>query len=1228
MKRGVVHNESIDGRFVLEEKLGEGSVGSIWRAVEMPHRRAVALKLLRAEVADLPQLRRRFAREARAASRLRHRNIAAVVDYGVSDGGRMYIAMELLEGVLVTELIRRGLSLNHLLDLTDQLLAGLAHAHARGVIHRDLKPGNLMVVDSRLPETVGTLKIVDFGIARLESEPDDGETAQDRVIGTPRYMSPEQAAGQRQLEPATDLYNVGLILYEFIAGHPPFGDQKWMEVMSSHVHEEVPPLDPRPELEVPGRLVEFVDRALVKEPDQRWSSAAEMRHVVAEIREMAQASPGAKRRPASVGDTEQHMAPTVDEMARTRRDLTAVETLEENRRLEARRTFNGGVVGARQRIPFVGRRDERRRLCRIVDRVRSRSRGSVVLMEGTAGVGKTRLTMWLKEWAEEEGFLRGHIGAFTRGNAEGMRGLREVLDSLFGTRGMGRGEVVGRVAHRLEQWGYDDAVDPGRLADFMRPGDNESSQAKLLSPTKLSAAIARIFEMAAERRPRLIIFDDLHWAGPEVGEFLDHLAVQMRHRNMPLMVIGTVRTEDLEQNPPLAERIASLSRYVGETVERFDLDQLDAESGRQLVRYVLPVDDGLADLIYRRSGGNPLHLVLLVRYLRQEGLLEWADGRWVPGDEAAVRDAVPPSLADLFRVRVGQVESRYGSGGRLEALLQRAAVAGPRFTYEILREMIELEGDDERIEHFEDDFDRLLGEGLLIESHGRREDWYAFSHGVVRDYFLDQIGAVTRRRRFHQLAARAREEVADEQTGAMASAIAEHWEQAKNHAAALKWYLKATRTALRSTTLRQAATAAEGALRIMEELLDFNGEPLQDLEIDEFRKRCEAVGIEPHTYTAVAVQLGDLHEDFGEYDRSEQYYRRIVRLVGAEPPAIEWIRGALAESWLGLGHLAWQRGDFEAADWAFDRAHRLVDDRKAHEELGARAVRGLARVSWHRGEYDRAANLAEQALESAIARGDDIGKAKANWLLGEVARIRGNDQQARHRFETSQSLYEKVDRPKGVARVLLSRAQVARYQKEFGRAEKLYQRALRRYQKLGNRRGVGQCYNGLGDVARFCNDYEEARRLYRRALEIYEAIGARYDVAVVYTNLGLTAMRRDESESARRLLEAAAELVDDEEYPYLQAGVEFNLALVEALCGDDESSAEILERVFELADEFPIPDLDYAEPLEELGKLRSEEGRKDEALKLWQRARDIYGELALTDDRVRLERMMSRQLDE
>ncbi|MFU8807132.1 MAG: protein kinase domain-containing protein, partial [Bradymonadaceae bacterium] len=509
----------------------------------------------------------------------------------------MYMTMELIDGMLLTEVVRQGLSLAHILELTDGLLAGLAHAHARGVIHRDLKPGNVLMAASQLPDRLGVAKIVDFGIATLLTEGGDGDTEHGEVVGTPRYMSPEQAAGDRQITPRADLYNVGLILYELVCGTPPFGHTKGLAVMSLHVHEAIPPMVPRQGIIMAPGLEAFVLRALEKNPIHRWSSAAEMRRELQEVWQSVQTDPRAFRPPHPLGEEElgaKHS--TVEESVvvdaaevPTAVDLPSVWQPPEVAGLD-------GVEGVAsfQRIPFVGRPTERAWLMDIVERTRQVGRGNIVLVEGEAGLGKTRLTMWLKEHAEERGLLHGHIGAFTRGASGGLRGLQEVVDSLFGTRGLGRAQILERIRGRLESWGQVGATDAQPLTDFLRPDEHETGiRHAPSSPGALFAVLARTLEVAARRRPRLIILDDAHWAGTELGDFLDFLAVEMRHRPVPLLVMVTIRTEDLSLNPRLAAKLGALSRYVGETVERLALERLKRASGDELVRALLPVDEEL-----------------------------------------------------------------------------------------------------------------------------------------------------------------------------------------------------------------------------------------------------------------------------------------------------------------------------------------------------------------------------------------------------------------------------------------------------------------------------------------------------------------------------------------------------------------------------------------------------------------------------------------------------------
>ena len=1204
--------ELLDARFRLESRIGAGGMGEVWRATQQGLERTVAIKILQAKFSGLPHLRRRFAREARAAARLGHESIASVYDFGADDQGRMYIVMEFVEGAQLASAIGMGLAVRDVVEVAVRLLHGLAHAHARGVVHRDLKPENILLAGARLPGVVGVPKIVDFGIATLASERKQSasDTDHGQVVGTPQYMSPEQASGVRDLSPRTDLYNVGLILYELLSGRLPFISKDPFEVMTMHVHEPLPRLVPRPGLEVPEELIAIVTRALEKSPEDRWSSAAEMRAALEPLLLRAIQDPSLQKIPQPDSAHDAHT------------DTMFEDTILDNQPVPGAPQHRGE---APPNLPFVGRASDRARLLRIAEECARLRRGRVVLLDGESGSGKTRLAMWLKENMEECGLFRGHIGVATRGGRDGWNAMRESIESLFRTRAMTREALVARIRRKCTSWGQDpDAWDVEALADFLRPQSAREGRARPVS--ELFATLARTLELACGQLPRLLILDDIQWADPELIDLIEYLAVELRHHDIPLVIIATLHVDELAAHPEIDRKLRAMSRYAGESVERMTVERMDLDDARELARAVLPVSDDVLEIVARRAEGNPMHLVVLLRYLRDEGALEQRGQLWHARDLEQVRDGVPPSLADLFQVRVRQIEARRGMDpDQLGDLITRCAVLGRRFSFEVLEAMIRLDGDAEGLTELDDCFDLLLDEGLLTEVVGRGEEWYMFSHGLMRDVWLTTLRQ-RQRRSLHRLAARALEEVYDTRLDVWAAEIAAHWSLARQPDEALGWFWRAAEAARRGFLTRPAREAYERALEIMDERLEAH--PPRPGERPLHPERFELARVDRGRYLSALVHVGDLMEGEGSFDRAEEVYRAVIKLCGKPSAQLDLeVITPLIRAWLGLGHVSWQRGDFAAAQWAFERvAETSRQPQHSHDELRALhagALRGLARIAWQRGDFEQASEWAEVAGDMAADVDDPDGQAEALWVRGEVARVQSHQHEAWQLFEESLALYGRAHSPTGIARNLLSMAQLARYHKDFARARDLYERALERYREVGDRRGIGLCVNGLGEIARFEGRLEDAYAHYLDALEVFERIGATYDIAVAYSNLGLIALRWRDIDSADRYLTAALSLGETDDMPYLVAGVEFNLALVKLLRGEDEQALSLITNASDLSTRIPTVDLDFAEPLEHMAQLSVERDNTTQARALWERARAIYAALDLRADLARVDEALA-----
>jgi len=311
--------EVLGGKYQIVRRLGEGGMGVVYEAIHARIEQRVAIKMLLPDVLELPDVVPRFEREARAAGKLRSENTVRVLDVDMSDGGIPYMVMELLDGTDLGKLLdeQKQLPIADAVDYVLQACNAMAEAHAAGIVHRDLKPANLFVTTGR------KVKVLDFGISKLENDKEARVTATQTVVGTPLYMSPEQVRSAKHVDARTDIWSLGIILYELLSGRTPFEGST--TAAAAAICIDAPPPMAQLRADVPAALEQAILVALQKEPEKRFRTVTELASAISRFGSggvkgpdtlpapiLVQSNPSLPSLPASSGEV-----PAVGDQAKT-----------------------------------------------------------------------------------------------------------------------------------------------------------------------------------------------------------------------------------------------------------------------------------------------------------------------------------------------------------------------------------------------------------------------------------------------------------------------------------------------------------------------------------------------------------------------------------------------------------------------------------------------------------------------------------------------------------------------------------------------------------------------------------------------------------------------------------------------------------------------------------------------------------------------------------------------
>ena len=611
------------GRYLVRRPLGQGGQKKVYLARDDRLDRDVVIALLKTDQLGADSVPR-LIREAQAMARLgSHPNIVTVYDIGDEDG-RPFIVSQYVEGGSVADLLKSAdkhrLSFDQVIRIGSQICQALVHCHSQGIIHRDLKPGNVWLSQD------GTAKLGDFGLA--VSADFSRITLEGALVGTVVYMPPELMLGH-QAEPRSDLYSLGVMLYEVVTGRPPFMGDQFVAIISQHINS--PPVAPSwHNPEVPQALETLILRLLAKSPEERPESAAEVAKALAAI---ASSSPELADRAVP------HDAKSLSRLA-------------------------GGV--------FIGREQETKEL-RVALNETLAGKGHLFMLVGEPGSGKTRMTEQLATYARlcNSQVLIGRCyegeGApafwpwlqIVRSYAQEME-----PEKLLSTMGPGAADIAQVVSEIKE-----------RLPDLPAPPPLEPEQARF----RLFDSVTTFLKNASKLQALVVILDDLHWADKPSLLLLQFLARELKDAS--ILVIGTYRDMELGRQHPLSQTLGELSRQgLSARIVLRGLTEQDVARFIEMTTGIKP-QEKLVRTVYQQTEGNPFFLSEIVRLLVVEGQLER------PQVTTASGVRIPEGVREVIGRRLDQLSDE------CNRILTTASVIGREFSLEALEPLSDMSGD-------------------------------------------------------------------------------------------------------------------------------------------------------------------------------------------------------------------------------------------------------------------------------------------------------------------------------------------------------------------------------------------------------------------------------------------------------------------------------------------------------------------------------------------------------
>ncbi len=939
-------NASLEGRYHVQRELAEGGMARVYLADDLRHRRSVAVKVLRPELSAAVGTER-FLAEIRTTAHLQHPHILPLFDSGEADGLLFYVMPYVSGESLRARLDREGpLPVEEAVDLASTVASTLHYAHEQGVIHRDVKPANIML-------SAGIPIVADFGIAlAVQSAGESRLTRSGSSVGTPKYASPEQSTGDGPVDARSDVYSLACVLYEMLTGELPHTARSAQALVAKRLTTAPTPVNLL-RAAVPGHVAAALRRALQPVPADRFQSAAEFLEALV---------PGEGSGPA-------HADPWME----------APEPV------------------ARPETLFVGREKERADLVERLDAA-MQGRGSLVLLAGEPGVGKTRLSEYLIGEARQRNFMCvvGHAYEL-----EGTPPFTPFIEQLEYTA-----RVVPPDTFRAVLG--DAAPEIARLMPALRRQFPDIGPAIELPGDQVRHYLFHRYREFAERAtrvaPLVVFFDDLHWADEGSLLLLEHLTHHLH--GLSMLAIGTYREAELEVGRPFASSLERLLRQ--HNVHRVSLKPM---SEPEVERFLAALGGSappptVVRKVFAETEGNPFFVQEVFRHLSEEGRLFDPSGDWI--GHLGPEDLVVP---ESVRLVVGRRLERISEEAR--QALTTAAVVGPKFSLSVV------EGADPvDPERLIDAMEEAEAAQLIRSEPAQRDATYRFTHELIRQTLLDTI-SVPRRQRRHVRIAAAFQSAFQARIEDHASDVAYHLYEAGAAAGAeetLRFLRLAGDQALARSGYEDALAQYERALSLEEEVPG----PLRPVLMEGKVNALVGMG-----RPAEAVELGtralELYADVGDSDG-------IARLASLVCYRLSWLvrDGEAAEvGQRALSAITDAPGPYRARlkcrlGVALDLAERagseeLIEDgiaeARASGDVGAllESVLSLKIWQYHRGRLAEAVELDPESLRLLQGSVEQRARLDLLWLQALLLPLLGRLEEATGAISESRALAEECN---------------------------------------------------------------------------------------------------------------------------------------------------------------------------------------------------------------------------